>query len=62
MSMLYITHDLLSARVVTDHILVLHHGKVVESGATAEVLRFPEDDYTKALLEAIPQPQRRVAS
>jgi peptide/nickel transport system ATP-binding protein len=62
MSMLYITHDLLSARVVTDHILVLHHGKVVESGATAEVLRFPEDDYTKALLDAIPQPQRRVAS
>jgi peptide/nickel transport system ATP-binding protein len=60
-SLLYITHDLLSARVVTDQIMVLHHGKVVESGGTTQVLRFPEDAYTTQLLDAIPQPARRFA-
>ncbi|MFF2453881.1 ABC transporter ATP-binding protein [Isoptericola sp. NPDC058082] len=58
-SLLYITHDLLSARVVTDQIMVLHHGRVVESGGTTQVLRFPEDAYTTRLLDAIPQPARR---
>jgi peptide/nickel transport system ATP-binding protein len=58
MSMLYITHDLLSARVVTDQIMVLHEGRVVESGPTAQVLRFPTDAYTVALLDAVPQPGR----
>lgn len=57
-SMLYITHDLLSARLVTDQIMVLNSGRVVESGNTAQVLRFPEDSYTMELLEAIPQPAR----
>ncbi|TFC56674.1 MULTISPECIES: ABC transporter ATP-binding protein [unclassified Cryobacterium] len=57
-SMLYITHDLLSARLVTDQIMVLNQGRVVESGQTAQVLRFPQDPYTMELLEAIPQPHR----
>ena len=60
-SLLYITHDLLSARVVTDRIMVLHRGRVVESGDTAQVLRFPTDDYTIRLLDSIPQPARRFA-
>jgi len=60
-SMLYITHDLLSARVVTDNIMVLNQGAVVESGNTAEVLRNPQDDYTVRLLDAIPNPVRRSA-
>ena len=57
-SMLYITHDLLSARLVTDQIMVLNAGRVVESGNTAQVLRFPEHSYTMELLDAIPQPAR----
>lgn len=56
-SMLYITHDLLSARLVTDQIIVLNQGAVVEEGATASVLQNPQDDYTIRLLEAIPHPQ-----
>lgn len=56
-SMLYITHDLFSARLVTDQIMVLNHGAVVEEGATASVLQNPQDDYTIRLLEAIPHPQ-----
>ncbi|WP_037911713.1 ABC transporter ATP-binding protein [Actinacidiphila yeochonensis] len=61
-SLLYITHDLLSARMVTDQIMVLHQGQVVESGQTAQVLRFPEHDYTTRLLDSIPQPARRFAA
>ncbi|MET1051628.1 MAG: ABC transporter ATP-binding protein [Mycetocola sp.] len=57
-SMLYITHDLLSARLVTDNIMVLNKGRVVERGDTAEVLRNPTDPYTIELLDAIPNPAR----
>lgn len=57
-SLLYITHDLLSARLVTDDVIVLHEGRVVERGRTAEVLRSPQDAYTAALLDAIPDPAR----
>ena len=53
-SLLYITHDLLSARLVTDRLLVLHKGQVVESGPTPSVLRHPSHPYTKQLIEAIP--------
>jgi peptide/nickel transport system ATP-binding protein len=56
LSLLYITHDLLSARVVTDRILVLNQGKVVESGETKQVLQHPQDDYTVALLDAVASP------
>ncbi len=56
LSMLYITHDLLSARVVTDEILVLHTGRVVERGETRQVLQHPQDPYTVQLIEAVPNP------
>ncbi|KQS09445.1 glutathione ABC transporter ATP-binding protein [Curtobacterium sp. Leaf183] len=61
-SLLYITHDLLSARLITDDIMVLHDGAVVERGRTADVLQHPQDDYTVALLDAVPNPRRRLAS
>ena len=54
-SMLYITHDLLSARLITDRIMVLNHGEVVERGETARVLQHPQDEYTVRLLDAIPR-------
>ncbi|MFQ4147677.1 ABC transporter ATP-binding protein [Arthrobacter sp. LAPM80] len=57
-SLLYITHDLLSARLVTDDILVLHEGEVVERGVTTDVMLDPQDEYTRALLQAIPNPAR----
>ncbi|HEY1574384.1 MAG TPA: ATP-binding cassette domain-containing protein [Pseudonocardiaceae bacterium] len=55
-SLLYITHDLLSARVVADRMLVLHQGRIVEHGPTVDVLRNPRDEYTRALLDALPTP------
>ncbi|MFQ6170883.1 dipeptide ABC transporter ATP-binding protein [Oryzobacter sp. R7] len=56
MGILYITHDLLSARMLSDEVLVLHEGRVVERGPTLDLIRSPGDDYTKRLLEAVPNP------
>ena len=56
LSLLYITHDLLSTRVITDDLLVLSDGKVVEHGPTAQVLQHPRHGYTKRLLDAVPNP------
>ena len=57
---LYITHDLLSARMLADEVIVLNDGKVVEKGPTLEVIRDPQDDYTRTLLDAIPNPFEQV--
>jgi peptide/nickel transport system ATP-binding protein len=53
---LYITHDLLSARMLSDEVIVLNRGQVVEHGPSLEVIRNPKDDYTRLLLDAIPNP------
>ena len=53
---LYITHDLLSARMIADEVVVLHEGRVVEQGRALDVIRNPQDDYTKRLLDAVPHP------
>ncbi|GER91084.1 oligopeptide ABC transporter ATP-binding protein OppF [Dictyobacter vulcani] len=57
-AMLYITHDLLSARLLSDEILVLNQGHVVEQGAAKTVIRQPTNEYTQLLLEAIPRLER----
>jgi len=54
-AMLYITHDLLSARLLSDEILVLNQGKVVEQGPAKQIIMQPRDDYTRMLLNAIPR-------
>ena len=56
LAMLYITHDLLSARVLADEVLVLKHGRLVESGRTLDVVRDAQHDYTRELLDAVPNP------
>ena len=53
LSLLYITHDLLSARVVTDQILVLNQGRIVEQGPTRQVMQRPQHPYTVQLLDAV---------
>ncbi len=54
-AMLYITHDLLSARLLCDEILVLNQGHVVEQGPASRIIREPHDQYTRLLLDAIPK-------
>ncbi|MEU4810015.1 ABC transporter ATP-binding protein [Nocardia fluminea] len=51
---LFITHDLAVVRQIADNVLVMREGKVVEAATTDEVFAAPREDYTRALLEAIP--------
>lgn len=51
---LFISHDLSVVRYISDRILVMHKGKVVESGAAEDVWNQPQSEYTRQLLEAIP--------
>jgi peptide/nickel transport system ATP-binding protein len=53
---LYITHDLLSARMLADEVIVLNNGEIVERGEAVDVIRNPKDEYTRRLVEAIPNP------
>lgn len=53
-SFVYITHDLATAHQVSRDLMVLYRGRVVESGATAEVIARPAHPYTQDLLAAIP--------
>jgi peptide/nickel transport system ATP-binding protein len=56
-SFLYITHDIASARYVSDRILVMYGGHVVEEGPTESVLADPKHPYTQLLLSAVPDPR-----
>ena len=53
-SLLFITHDLGVVRQITERVLVLYRGEVVEEGATDVVLDDPEHDYTQRLVAAMP--------
>ncbi|MCY0878533.1 MAG: ABC transporter ATP-binding protein [Firmicutes bacterium] len=55
-SILYITHDLISARMLADDIVVLYRGTVVEEGAASTVAKAPRHPYTQLLLRSIPNP------
>jgi peptide/nickel transport system ATP-binding protein len=56
LGVLYITHDLATARHFSDEIMVLYKGDVVERGPADEVILHPQHDYTKTLLGAAPEP------
>ncbi|GAA4488439.1 nickel ABC transporter ATP-binding protein NikE [Gluconacetobacter asukensis] len=54
MSYLFVSHDLHVVRMLCSRMLILRHGKVVESGSCEEIFRQPRDAYTIDLLSAIP--------
>jgi oligopeptide transport system ATP-binding protein len=56
---LFIAHDLAVVRSMSDRIAVMNRGKLVEIGPAEEVYTNPKDDYTKALLSAVPVPDPR---
>jgi peptide/nickel transport system ATP-binding protein len=58
LGVLYITHDLATARHFSDEILVMYRGNVVERGPSDEVILNPQHEYTKTLLAAAPEPSR----
>ncbi|MBS5478111.1 MAG: ABC transporter ATP-binding protein, partial [Coriobacteriia bacterium] len=49
---LFISHDMGAVARLADDVLVMHGGRVVESGPVAQVLREPRDPYTRALIAA----------
>ncbi|HEY5793008.1 MAG TPA: ATP-binding cassette domain-containing protein [Chthoniobacterales bacterium] len=51
---LFIAHDLAVVEHLSDFVLVMHHGKIVEAASAAEIYENPQDDYTKSLLAAVP--------
>ncbi|WP_435748951.1 ABC transporter ATP-binding protein [Microbacterium sp. PMB16] len=61
LGVLYITHDLATARHFSDEIMVLHHGKVVEHGPADDVILNPQHPYTKELRAASPDPEKHFA-
>jgi peptide/nickel transport system ATP-binding protein len=54
MSILYISHDLLSVAAISDRVAVLSAGQIVECAETAQVFRNPQHPYTRALVASIP--------
>lgn len=57
-SMLYITHDLASARYLADRTAVMFAGEIVEEGESLDLLANPAHPYTQLLVSAVPDPAR----
>jgi len=55
-SLVYITHDLATAYQISDRIIVLHRGRVVETGDPEQVVKHPQHPYTKLLIGSVPLP------
>ncbi|WP_353808813.1 ABC transporter ATP-binding protein [Agromyces sp. SYSU T00194] len=62
LGVLYITHDLATARHFSDEILVLNQGRVVERGPADDVILRPQHPYTRALRAASPDPEHFFAT
>ena len=60
-SILYITHDIASARYVADRLVVMYGGHIAESGPTEDVLSHPKHPYTQLLLSAVPDPRAPIS-
>jgi peptide/nickel transport system permease protein len=56
-SLLYITHDLASARYLADRLIVMYAGHIVEVGPVEQVMAAPRHPYTQLLLSAVPDPR-----
>ncbi len=56
---LFISHDLSVVEAICDRVAVMQHGRLVELSTTAALFENPQDEYTRALLDAVPVPDPR---
>ena len=56
LSFIFITHDISNIRYFCDRIVVMHRGRVVETGSVSDVLDSPKDPYTQRLIASVPKP------
>jgi peptide/nickel transport system ATP-binding protein len=54
LALLFVSHDLNVVRMLCDRMVVLRQGKVIEEGASRAIFEQPRDEYTRALLDAVP--------
>ena len=54
-SYLFITHDLATVKAISDEIVVMLNGKIVEQGTKKEILKPPHHEYTELLLSSVPE-------
>ena len=55
LSIIFITHDIGVVQHISDRIIVMNNGKIVEEGVTTEVLSSPKEEYTKFLISSVPK-------
>lgn len=55
MAVLFITHDMAVVAQMADRVVVMYRGKIVETGTVDQIFATPKEDYTKALLAAVPK-------
>jgi peptide/nickel transport system ATP-binding protein len=58
---IFITHDLTVARAITDDVMVMHEGRIVERGRTGDILDHPQSEAAQALVAAAPDLHRAIA-
>jgi len=51
---IFISHDLSVVRYISDRIMVMHKGKIIEEGPADEIYFHPQQEYTKNLIASIP--------
>jgi peptide/nickel transport system ATP-binding protein len=57
-SIVYITHDLTTAYQISENIIIMYSGAVVEAGVVEQVIRAPKHPYTQLLVSSIPLPSK----
>lgn len=59
-AVLYITHDLATVSYIADEVMVIYNGQIVEKGDVNQVIYNPKHEYTKKLIEAVPDPYKEI--
>jgi ABC-type oligopeptide transport system ATPase subunit len=62
LTLVLVSHDLSVVRQMSDRVLVMYGGRIVEASATRQLFRAPQHPYTRALLDSVPRLKKRRAA